>query len=172
MKYTPFLALSGAIIIAHTLTQTWVFSFIEKTGGSVQVFPFFSLVRVWNRGITFGLLNNIPNAQWLLSGLAVAITIVMIRWLTQAERKNQRIALSLIIGGAIGNTFDRVRFGAVADYLDFFAFGYHWPAFNLTDSSIFLGVLILLLSQRTEKKNYSCFIAALLNRKNSEREGS
>jgi signal peptidase II len=63
----------------------------------------------------------------------------------RSENSSEALGYSLIIGGAVGNAIDRVLYGAVADYLDFHAFGYHWPAFNVTDSAIFMGVTLILL---------------------------
>lgn len=109
------------------------------------VTPFFNLVMVWNHGISFGMLAD--DGEWRrikLIGLAALITSVMGVWLWQAQRRLTAIALGMVIGGAIGNIIDRIRYGAVADFLDFHAFGYHWPAFNLADSAICIGVAILL----------------------------
>lgn len=112
----------------------------------VEVLPFFDLVLVHNRGVTFGLLaSDHPAGRWLLILLAGAISAVLLVWLTRAQGRTQAVALGLIIGGALGNVADRLRHGAVTDFLDFHAQGYHWPAFNLADSGIVLGVVLLLM---------------------------
>jgi signal peptidase II len=81
----------------------------------------------------------------LLTGLAIVIVIALCIWLWRADTKGVACALGLVIGGAVGNVIDRVRFGAVVDFLDVHAFGYHWPAFNVADSAICVGAAILIL---------------------------
>lgn len=148
MKPRNYLLLSALIVLLHQLAQTWVYQLIEAHGGHITVLPFFNLVEVWNRGVSFGMFNNLVYGQWLLSTLAIVITLFLLRWLWRTTDRLTAIAIALIIGGAVGNTIDRLRYGAVADYLDFHAFGYHWPAFNLTDSAIFMGVVLLILPLR------------------------
>ncbi|SDB71670.1 signal peptidase II [Belnapia rosea] len=116
--------------------------------GGMTVLPFFDLVLVHNRGVTFGLLaSDHPAGRWLLILLTSAISIGLLVWLIRAQSRTQAAALGLIIGGALGNLVDRLRHGAVTDFLDFHAQGYHWPAFNLADSSIVLGVALLLITE-------------------------
>lgn len=154
MKPRNYLFLSAIIILLHQLAQTWVYQLIEAHGGHITVLPFFNLVEVWNRGVSFGMFNNLVYGQWLLSALAIVITLFLLRWLWRTTDRLTAIAIALIIGGAVGNAIDRLRYGAVADYLDFHAFGYHWPAFNLTDSAVFIGVVSLLTfpSKRKDKQ--------------------
>ena len=83
-------------------------------------------------------------APLLLSGLALAIVVALIVWLRRAGNRVMASGLGLVIGGALGNTFDRLTFGAVLDFLDFHMAGYHWPAFNVADSAIVAGVIALL----------------------------
>lgn len=111
----------------------------------VGVLPSFDLVLAHNRGVTFGLLaSDHPAGRWLLILLTSAISIGLLVWLMRARSRTQAAALGLIIGGALGNLVDRLRHGAVTDFLDFHARGYHWPAFNLADGGIVLGVALLL----------------------------
>ena len=79
-----------------------------------------------------------------LSGFAIAVVAGLLVWLARAPSQLLRISLGLIIGGAIGNVIDRLRYNAVVDFIDWHAFGYHWPAFNLADSAISVGVVFLL----------------------------
>ncbi len=93
--------------------------------------------------------------EWMpiiLTVVALIITGVLLAWMWKAETKFTTVALALVIGGAIGNVVDRIRFGAVIDFLDFHASGYHWPAFNLADSAIFIGVVLLLIETIIEPK--------------------
>lgn len=114
----------------------------------VEVLPFFDLVLVHNRGITFGLLaSDHPAGRWLLILVTGAVSAGLAVWMARAQSRTQAAALGLIIGGALGNLVDRLRHGAVTDFLDFHAQGYHWPAFNLADSGIVVGVALLLLGE-------------------------
>ena len=111
-----------------------------------EVTPFFNLVLVWNRGVSFGMLNSLgDHGPWLLTLLAGAIGAFLIVWLLRETRTLTRLALWLVLAGAVGNAIDRLRFGAVVDFLDFHAFGYHWPAFNVADSAIVIGAGLILL---------------------------
>jgi signal peptidase II len=111
----------------------------------IPVTSFFNLVLTWNNGISFGLFNNGSNLNALiLSLLAIAIVIFLIMWLRKSETKRVAIGLGLIIGGAIGNIIDRGLHGAVVDFLDFHINSYHWPAFNIADSCITIGAMILV----------------------------
>ena len=112
---------------------------------SYEVAPFFNIVAVWNTGVSFGIFQSQSStAPFLLSGLALAIVLALFIWLKRVENGFMAVSLGLVIGGAIGNTFDRLAFGAVFDFLDFHVLGYHWPAFNVADSAIVVGVLALL----------------------------
>lgn len=111
----------------------------------VEVTSFFNLVMVWNYGVSFGMFSH-PERWMVYVLIAVALGIVafMARWLWRAERLLVACALGSVIGGALGNVIDRARFGAVADFLDFHLMGHHWPAFNVADSAIFIGVALLV----------------------------
>jgi signal peptidase II len=82
---------------------------------------------------------------WLIAGIAVAIALALMIWLARTRRVWPALAVGLIVGGAIGNVIDRARLGWVIDFIDIHAAGYHWPAFNLADAGITLGVAILLI---------------------------
>lgn len=110
---------------------------------SVEVLPFFNLTMVWNEGISFGLFHG--SGAWILSGFALIITALFSAWLLKAQSWLQAISLSMVIGGAIGNVIDRFRFGAVADFFDFHVMGWHYPAFNIADCAIVVGVALLVI---------------------------
>ena len=138
------LIVASAVIILDQATKWWVVTIFMNPPRVVDVWPFFSVVMVWNRGVTFGFLDDTPFwGQWAFVGLALAIVAVLLLWLRRAETKWRAAAIGLIIGGALGNVIDRVNYGAVADFLDFHVTGYHWPAFNFADSAITLGVAIM-----------------------------
>ena len=127
-------------------SKFWVFAFlIEKEVDMLNILPSFNLVMVHNFGVSFGMFNDLPYGHVLLSLVALLITIMLLIWMWRENKFYISIALGLIIGGAVGNITDRVRIGAVADFLDFYVAGYHWPAFNLADSAVFIGVAMILL---------------------------
>lgn len=112
----------------------------------IEVTPFFNLVYAWNRGVSFGLFDEVSAwNNWALPAIALAVCAVLAFWLARAQHWLLSLGLGMIIGGAIGNVVDRVRFGAVFDFLDVHAGGWHWPAFNVADSSITVGVTLLIL---------------------------
>ncbi len=112
----------------------------------IEITSFFNLVMVWNYGVSFGLFNNIgdlgPMLLTTLTGVLIAGFCV---WLFYAHSKIQLAAIALVIGGGIGNLIDRIRFDAVIDFLDFHIAGYHWPAFNVADCCIVIGIFLLII---------------------------
>ena len=110
---------------------------------------FFSLTLVMNPGLAFGMLAGTPAGwRWLVALLSIGaltvLAVVGVRMLPTGGRFTP-LALGLIFGGAVGNLIDRARFGAVVEFLDFYWRGYHWPAFNVADASISVGVVLLAL---------------------------
>jgi signal peptidase II len=110
----------------------------------IEITSFFNLTMVWNHGVSFGMFSS-HQQPLLLSAVAALIVIVLLIWLAKSHDRYLTWGIGLIVGGAIGNIIDRLRFGAVVDFLDFHAFGYHWPAFNIADSAIFIGVVVLCI---------------------------
>ena len=147
------LIVASAVIIVDQATKWWVVTIFMNPPRVVDVWPFFNVVMVWNRGVTFGFLGNAPFwGQWAFVGLSLAIVAVLLLWLRRAETKWRAAAIGLIIGGALGNVIDRVNYGAVADFLDFYVAGYHWPAFNFADAAITLGVTIMFFDALFKRK--------------------
>ena len=112
----------------------------------IEVLPIFNLVLTFNYGVSFGLFSG--EAQWqpfMLSALAVVISIGLCAWLARQPSRHLAIAVGLIVGGAIGNVIDRLRLDAVVDFLDFHWGDWHWPAFNIADTAITLGVVSILV---------------------------
>jgi len=139
------LALALGVIALDQATKAWMLGLVFDPPRRIPVTSFFNLVPVWNRGISFGMFNDL--ASWgpiILTALALAVSGVLIAWLWRATHRLLGLALGLIIGGAIGNVIDRIRYGAVVDFLDFHALGYHWPAFNVADAAITVGVFLML----------------------------
>jgi signal peptidase II len=111
-----------------------------------EVLPFFNIVMVWNKGMSFGMLNNLEEyGPIILTVLSFLISTWFVVWLFRTKIPVQAFAISLVIAGAMGNVIDRIRFGAVIDFLDFHIAGFHWPAFNIADSCIVIGVFVLII---------------------------
>lgn len=114
----------------------------------LSVFSFFDLRLVFNPGVSFGFFPQSSSyGTWVLVGLAVAITSLMLYWLFKASDSFSATGLGLIIGGAVGNIIDRLRLGAVVDFLDFHWHGFSFPAFNLADTWITMGAGLLVISE-------------------------
>lgn len=145
MRTLPGLALFLPILLLDQLTK-WLALRSLDPFEPVVVAPFFNLVLVWNRGVTFGLFREAGAwGPWLLTLAALAIGGFLVYWLRRETRPVARLALWLVLAGAVGNVIDRLRFAAVVDFLDFHALGYHWPAFNVADSAIVVGAGLILL---------------------------
>lgn len=140
--------LAALFTIAIDQLQKWHMLEVVRIAerGPIEVTSFFNFVMVWNKGISFGMFSNHDGeGAMFLIGLALVITGAMAVWLWRCHDRFIAIGIGLVIGGALGNVIDRVRFGAVADFFDVHLYGFHWPAFNIADSAIFIGVAILML---------------------------
>lgn len=112
----------------------------------IELTSFFKLVMVWNYGIGFGMLSMPDTAMpWLLIGIALVISIALWVMSHREDNRYERYCYAVIIGGALGNVVDRVRFGAVADFFYLHIGSFGWPAFNIADAAIFMGVACLLI---------------------------
>ena len=108
--------------------------------------PFYNIVLVWNYGVSFGLFNNQSDENaLLLSVVAIIIAFFLILWMLDTGSRAVGMALALAVGGALGNVIDRLRFGAVIDYIDLHYAGHHWPAFNVADMCVVLGISIVIV---------------------------
>ena len=119
----------------------------------VYILPFFNLYLTFNPGISFSMLRaNSVHGVWLLVGIACVICAFILYAFRKEKDKWARFALMLVLGGALGNVWDRLRYGVVIDFLDFYWNTYHWPAFNIADSAICIGVAIILWRTLRRKK--------------------
>lgn len=140
------LGLAALVLIVDQASKFALLEAFSYVPDVVPITGFFNVVLVWNKGISFGLFNNgSPWVSYVLTGLALGISGFLVYWLRKNERRLTMIAIGLVLGGALGNVIDRLVHGAVVDFLDFYAFGYHWPAFNVADSAISVGVVLVLL---------------------------
>jgi signal peptidase II len=144
----PWLILAVLVALLDQASKWWVLQGFEP--GEVRpVWPVFNLVLTFNEGAAFSFLSDAGGWQrWFFIGLTVIVSAGLLVWLLRLQRGEGwlALALSLVLGGALGNLVDRLRFGRVTDFLDFHWQGWHWPAFNLADSAITLGVVLLLFS--------------------------
>lgn len=137
--------LAVVVIALDQVSKWWIVTVVMNPPRVIPITPFFNLVLGFNPGVSFGLFGSDSEiGRWLLTGLAVAIAGALAIWLWRVEKPWLAGALGLIIGGAFGNVIDRVTIGAVVDFLDFYAGGYHWPAFNVADMGITCGAAVLI----------------------------
>ncbi len=144
------------IVIIIDLGTKYLASQNLTYGQPVEVLPFFNLTLLHNYGAAFSFLSN-ANTTWqviVLSGIALIVAIVILIWLSRLPKDKNltACALALILGGALGNVYDRMIHGYVVDFLDFHINNYHWPAFNIADSAICIGAVILILISFKSKK--------------------
>jgi signal peptidase II len=140
-----WLALSALLAVLDQLSK-YVMTRVLVFGNGIEVTPFFNLALVYNRGAAFSFLSSASGWQ---RELFIAIALIASGWVVYLLRRYPRqtlfcFALSLILGGAVGNVIDRLLLGVVVDFLDFHLAGYHWPAFNIADSAITCGAALLI----------------------------
>lgn len=138
---------SLAVIVVDQSTKLAAVGLIDPAA-PVELLATLNLVLVYNTGAAFSLLSTAGGWQrWLFIGLAFAICVFIVHWLRDLPRHARWIplALSLVLGGAVGNVIDRVRIGAVVDFIDFHVGDWHWPAFNVADAAICVGATLLVL---------------------------
>ena len=152
MKRIPYLALSFVIIVADALTK-WLVSTSIDLHESIPLIPdFLQLVHVRNTGAAFGIGANADSriVPLLLNLGAIGVFFVVVAYAFRAAVTDRMLqtGLHLILGGAIGNLIDRFRLGYVVDFVDVFVKSHHWPAFNVADSAICVGIALLFLDMR------------------------
>jgi signal peptidase II len=145
-----------ALIAVDQLTKAWVMgnpafnamNCLSDTAqcGKIEVSGVFDFSMIWNRGVSFGALQAEGIARWGLFAMIGVIAVGFTVWLFRAERWMTALALSMVVGGAVGNLIDRARFGAVVDFLDFQGLFFPW-VFNVADACISIGAVALLLDQ-------------------------
>ncbi len=160
-----------SILLTDIISKLWIMESVMSTGiprylGGIpenviirQIFEGFNIVFMKNYGISFGVFNDLsPTSgyqQYVLSGLAILISLRLLFMARESQRICEVTGLGLIIGGALGNAISRIQFGFVVDFLDFHIGDYHWPAFNVADIGITFGALLYgfcLLKKSQEKR--------------------
>ena len=145
VRLLAWVALAGLVVLSDQVSKIWVMS-VFAVGESLALTPFFNLVLVFNPGASFSFLADAGGWQrefFIVLALAVSVWLLMMLRRHAAERLMPS-ALALILGGALGNVIDRIRYGAVVDFVQLHAAEYYFPAFNLADSAITLGVMLML----------------------------
>lgn len=153
--YLPFgLIVALTVLIVDQVSKWWLLTHYQLSlHAPVELLPFVNLVEVYNSGISFGMLSQfgMSSATWLIA-VAIFITTALCVWLSKVEHVFLARAIGLVIGGAVANIVDRYRFGAVFDFIDVHAAGWHWPAFNVADSAICIGVILMVVDGLCRKE--------------------
>ena len=136
------LVVLAIVFVLDQASKTWLIQGYDLEQKQPLVLtPFMDFVLLWNRGVSYSLFES--NMQWALVLFSVCISIVLWRWLARTPRKLSAVGLGLVIGGALGNSVDRLIYGAVADFVHLFWGNFHWYVFNLADCAIVAGVVLL-----------------------------
>ena len=156
IRYYGFV-IAALVFIIDRLSKWWVVDVFDLAkAGPVELLPFFDLSFVWNRGISMGLFQADGNTgRYVLIALTGAVSIFIAVWLYRAKEKILKIGLGLVLGGALGNIWDRFEYGMVADFFHFHVAGWSFYTFNVADAAITLGVVLLLWDALllSQKKN-------------------
>lgn len=153
MKLQASLILALVVLVLDIASKHWVESLLFH-GQQIPLTGFFNLVLTYNAGAAFSFLSDATGWQrWFFSAVAAGASGLIIYLLHKhTADKLFCIALSLILGGTLGNLWDRITLGHVVDFLDFYISNYHWPAFNVADSAIFLGAMLLIIDSFRHEK--------------------
>jgi signal peptidase II len=141
MKSPLYFLIAILVVLLDQITKLLARSFIGPLE-TIEVLPFLHLVSVRNEGAAFGLFKGFGNIPFIaISLIAIIVVIVLL-----IRGKEDRLGLALILGGAIGNLIDRIALGSVTDFVDVFAGRFHWPAFNVADSALTIGLVVMVVS--------------------------
>jgi signal peptidase II len=137
------------VFVVDQASKYWILNvFRLPERGSVAIFPGLNFTMVWNHAVTFGMFGGVGAAgRVLFSVMALAIVSVLVLWMLRTEKPIVGLAAGAIAGGAIGNVIDRLRYGAVVDFIHAHAFGWSWYVFNIADSAIVCSVILLMLCE-------------------------
>lgn len=139
-------AIAVGLIVIDQLAKGWFLGLGLLEGESLPVWGPLHFTLVWNKGFSFGLLNGAHEVfRWLLTGFSLAVSIALVLWARRSTRRVVAVGIGLVIAGAIGNAIDRIRYGAVVDFIDVQKIGFFPWIFNVADSAITIGVILLLL---------------------------
>lgn len=142
-----WLWLSALVIVVDQITKRVIDSAMQLHQ-TIELIPYFQLTYMRNQGAAFSFLSGAGGWQrWFFIGLAIVASVFIFVWLRKLDpsRRREAVAWALVLGGALGNLIDRILYGYVIDFLDVYVGDWHWPAFNVADSAITVGVALLLL---------------------------
>ncbi len=142
MKKLKFIALISFLVALLDHLTKWIIVTTLTLHEVIDILPFLRIVHVKNPGAAFGLFSNIGNNIFIFISLAAMIFIIVYSF--KIPKGLELFSLSLILGGAVGNLIDRVMIGKVVDFIDFFVGKWHWPAFNVADSALSIGIVLFL----------------------------
>jgi signal peptidase II len=158
-RYTWFgLASAMLVLVADQASKWWILNGLDLPAvGPLVVLPVLNLTMVWNRGVTFGLLNGFgPWGHVILAAVALGVVVALAVWLRRAESRLVATAIGMIAGGAIGNVIDRLRYGAVVDFIHAHVASpwgdLSWYVFNLADAAIVCGVAVLVIDSQWPRR--------------------
>ena len=139
-------ALATALAVDF-VTKGLILNVVMAPPRTIEIAPFFNLTLSFNTGVSFGMFRDLFIEQpLLLAGITAVIAAGFLVWAVRTAKRIETFALGLIAGSAVGNVVDRVRHGAVTDFLDFYVGDWHWPTFNMADTMITIGVVLLIAS--------------------------
>ena len=139
---------AALVLAADQISKFYMADTVLDGYSEIILAPFFSLVRAWNTGVSFSLFNDWGTlGVYILSGFAAAVVLLLLWFMYKEKSRLGQIAFGFIVGGAIGNIADRVMYGAVFDFLDFHIGEHHWPAFNVADTFICTGAVLIFISE-------------------------
>ena len=145
-KYAYVLLITLSVIALDQITKYMIVTSFN-THDSIEIFPFLNIVNVRNTGAAFGMFRSLGSGFFIIISLAAIIFVVNLIM----RNAYNFIGLSLILGGAVGNLIDRLFYGKVVDFIDFSIGNFHWPAFNVADSSLTIGIGIILITSLLKK---------------------
>lgn len=152
MNARRIVALIGVAVLADQLTKAVALALLSR-GEVVSVLPSFNLTLGFNEGSSFGMLSGVMSGKPILMAvLTGAMTLIFAVMAFRARHPLERAGLALVVGGALGNILDRLRQGAVTDFLDLYWRGWHWPTFNVADIAITLGALCILFASLPSRR--------------------
>lgn len=149
-----WLWLTVLAVVLDQGSKLWVIAKVDY-GERINILPIFNITHVHNPGAAFSFLSDAGGWQrWALGAIAIGVSMLLLWWMKQTPRSNKLLGMSysLILGGAIGNLYDRMAYGYVEDFIDVFYQTSHFPAFNIADSAITLGAILLIFDAITAKK--------------------
>lgn len=148
MRRFSYVFLITSLIIALDQTTKYLVIRFLNPFDAIEIFPFLHLVSVRNTGAAFGMFKNVGSMFFITVSI---IAVIFVVWLLIKDKEGH-LSLSLILGGAIGNLIDRILFGQVVDFIDFSVGRFHWPAFNVADSALTIGIMLILVTTFFRKR--------------------